>query len=121
MDISELGDFTPQVYFMNPETDDVLPDGTHLKEGMIVLIEYDNHREDTKAENVWTPLERKRAMRYNRWCLVTNVELLPEAGMVRFVAVYADGFKAQRTHSVEAAWLVKLESLEDIENGPEGM
>lgn len=107
--------FIDQYYEMNPAFEDVLPDGTHLKDGMIVLIESPLYRMsvDIDPEN-FDPAKRYVARTLNRWCTVSpgSIKIIPGCpDVVTFVGVYADGGKIKRISKVQDAWIVKLDSL----------
>lgn len=115
MDTSQ---FVSQYYEMNPETDVLLPTGQNLKDGMVVLIDDAELRTDldlTKYEN--SPDFEKylyEARERNRWCTVAEVETryAPE---VSFTALYEDGLKRRRTYHPTKAWLVKQDSLDNLQ------
>jgi hypothetical protein len=107
-------DFVPKYYRMNPKTDDLLPSATHLAEGMIILIEDPNRRENLpdviEFEEEW---KQDRIRKFNRWCRVSNVEFLP-GDFLKFVGTYADGTKVvwSMMHMRES-WIVKIDSITD--------
>lgn len=98
----------PKFYTMNPTTDDVLPDGGHLANGMKVLIEDSSER--GRPEMIDEDWQRDRVMERNRWCTVTHLKVIGNS--VSFIGVYDDGTKRRRSAAKnETAWIVKKESL----------
>lgn len=79
-------------YVMDPATVDLLPDGTYLREGMVVLSD-------------WSRWDGKT----NRWARVTH--LRRPGHLVSFIAVYADGTKTKRSYASDYAWFVRLDSV----------
>lgn len=100
-------EFTPKYYTMDPETEDLLSDGTLLKNGMVVLIENDENRTTIQAE--LGESNSARAFRWNRWSTVSNVAVIDS--YVSFIAVYTDGTKRKLAAGVDDAWYVKLDSI----------
>lgn len=110
--MEDLTQFVPKYYTMDPEREDLLPNGTHLRNGMQVLVESSNFRSslayiDTQAG------ELDRALKYNRWCTVSDVEALEVEGTksVSFIAKYEDGTKRQMVRSVWCAWYVRIDTI----------
>jgi hypothetical protein len=101
----------PKYYNMNPETEDVVPNGRHLVDGMKVLIE--NVEERFRPENATKDYEIARLLERNRWAVVSEFEYSPEFRSISFIATYDDGTKVQRRTSAINAWLVKLDSFPD--------
>jgi hypothetical protein len=98
---------------MNPETEDLLMDGTELRVGMIVLVESFMRAGLTEMDDE----NYEWARRANRWCTVATV---PQIERVRykttddtvvFMGVYEDGTKARRSYMKSTAWLVKKSSI----------
>lgn len=104
-----------QKYFeMDPKTEDLLFDGTHLRNGMTVLIEDPEEKQDFDSANAsrTDPAARGimwRARKLNRWCTVSN--LLVEGDFALFVGIYEDGGKMKRMHEVDSSWFVKKDSI----------
>lgn len=93
-------------YKMDPDTEDILLDGTELQNEMCVLIESPIKRNDTSL------IARTLLGQYwlninNRWCTVTKLKLDYTTSSISFVAVYADGLKAKRQYDMSYAWIVK--------------
>jgi hypothetical protein len=92
-------------YDMNPDTDDLLFDGTELRNGMIVLPE-------SKAQ---------RAQRYgshaDRWCRAERITIRPSTingvpvKFLEFIGIYADGYKAKFSLGTVNSWIVKKDSI----------
>jgi hypothetical protein len=108
----------PKYYTMDQKTEDLVPNGKHLANGMKVLIANPDFRERPEElgnESRRTPsdwLKDKILMR-NRWCTVTHVEIASHTNTVQFVGVYDDGTKRQWVMGVGHAWLVKKDSIPD--------
>lgn len=100
------GLFVEKYYMMNPETEDVLLDGTELRDGMTVLLENPIDRASYGVSDRMHTVLKK-----NRWCTVTKLNVYVDSNTVRFVGVYEDGTKIARTHNVPTPWLVKLDSI----------
>lgn len=113
-----MNDFEPKFYLMDSKTEDLLPDGFQLLDGMKVMIEGSNFRVDVSRKmNDW---QRDRALMNNRWCTVRDLVVLGNPESVRFTAVYDDGSKMIRQEYVGTAWFVKKNSMfvNDIERLP---
>lgn len=103
-------DYVGKYFVMDPETDDLLPNGAKLAPGMIVFCE--NHGVCTDISSGMENLEEKerfRARIYNRWCRVSDIA--NEDTEVQFVATYADGTKHTRAHSRRTGWYVRKDSI----------
>jgi hypothetical protein len=104
--------FVPKFYRMNPETDDLLPNGRHLANGMRVLIAASSLRMNIDAElSDW---QEDRALENNRWCTVGALE--DDGEIVRFIGVYDDGSKMMRVQRTNFAWYVKKDSIREAVN-----
>jgi len=107
-------------YHMNPDQEDLLWNASALRDGMIVLLADSEERVDLDWPRNWrfarklTAYEKSQSRIFNRWCRVTNLEISPTGQVVWLTALYADGFKYKRMHPHFKAWLVKLDSLEDM-------
>ncbi len=106
--MEKLG-FVPQTYTMDPETEDLLPSGEMLREGMVVLIESWQWRYDIDRE--LTDRSFNLALQRNRWCTVTQIKRNELGNHFKFVGVYEDGTKRVREIPTGVAWLVKLDSI----------
>lgn len=104
-------------YETDPQTDDLLPDGEHLKDGMVVLIESRMLREYvSNSDEVVRPYRQDRIKENNRWAAVSH--LVYHGDIVSFIATYADGTKRKRTYACGYAWVVKLDSVPNDEQLP---
>lgn len=104
--------FVPKFYRMNPKTEDLLPNGAYLTNGMKVLIADSKQRIDISRElRDW---EEDRALENNRWCTVGGLEV--GEPIVRFIAVYEDGSKRMRSIESGTPWLVEIDSVRDSAN-----
>lgn len=111
-----LGEIVPKFYTEDPNTEDLLPDGRSLANGMVVLIGLADMR--GRIEETGTDWRRHRLLEFNRWCTVTHLRIthnedMPD--MISFVGVYHDGTKRKRELSIEEPWLVKKDSIKDSE------
>lgn len=106
----DMNELVERFYVMNPETEDVLPTGEQLRNGMIVLIE----SAESKAglEYAIEPVKLANARKTNRWCEVSELRIWPNS-QITFIGIYADGVKCQRTAPVRDAWLVTIDSVPD--------
>lgn len=128
MDATFTNEYTPAHFAMNPETEDLLPDGTYLREGMVVLIEGNivsgNPERLAKMteDDPGYSYEKARCDESNRWAKVTHLKLRSmydsNDQLVTFIAVYADGTKRKRTYNESYAWFVKLDSIPEEESAP---
>lgn len=113
--------FVPKDYVMDPVYDDLLFDGTEIKEGMVILLADSLHRPDpTDTINRWN---HTRMLEGARWCTVLRVEITPRyaedengrvissSPLLQFLAEYPDGTKAKRTYCCSFAWYVKKFSI----------
>lgn len=99
-------------YAMNPKTEDLLADGSFLKEGMVVLVESPNLREDLDDPDYSTsPIQIDRANVWNRWSSVSHIKYDRATNMVSFVSTYSDGTKRKRCYNEAHAWFVRLDSM----------
>jgi hypothetical protein len=109
--LEENNPFVPKFYRMDPKTDDVLPSGHFLKNGMRVLIESSKRRINVDGE--LEPWQEEQALQYNRWCTIGALEI--GESFTRFIGVYDDGSKIMREHDTRTAWLVKIDSIREVE------
>lgn len=116
--------FVDQYYMMDPEFEDLLADGTELRNGMVVLCENPLWRKDMASAIERGGFAMRQALENNRWCQVTNLRVENrydtdrETGevtriyqVITFVGVYGDGVKIKRSFSPNASWIVKLDSI----------
>lgn len=101
----------PKYYKMDPQTDDMLPNGHYLVEGMKVLIGNPDMR-DRPESSFGAEWEKDKLLTRNRWCTVTYPQV-SEKEELTFVGVYEDGTKRQHIVSAHYAWLVKKDSIPD--------
>lgn len=100
-------------YAMDPDTDEFLPDGKHLKNGLCVLIEDSNKRASTN--DMAQDWGWDRALKENRWCTVTELKFLVSDTHIQFIGVYEDGTKRVRKHMMDEPWLAKISSENNAE------
>lgn len=114
--------FVDKFYEMDPQFEDLIPEGTQLRDGMIVLLEDSTLRSDPDA--LLSKYDEERMREVNRWCTVSELtvrrrfdrnemgDVIDEASpLISFIAIYADGTKKKRTYDASYAWIVKLESI----------
>lgn len=127
------GIFVSKFYEMDPQFEDLVPSGTLLQNGMMVLLEDSMMRADPATLNssseTHNRYEGERAREVNRWCEVTHLEVRKRfdyddigavigesSPIISFVAVYFDGTKKKRRYDASYAWLVKLDSIPKCTN-----
>lgn len=104
--------FVPKHYQMDPETEDVLINGSELLPGMIVLI-----GSDIMRMHIGDPADAinyDQAMRWNRWFKVVSVDFTHVAGfgtLVSIVGEYEDGVKMHHRVDTTMGWYVKKDSI----------
>jgi hypothetical protein len=108
-------DFVDKFYEMNPETEDVLHNGTLIEDGMRVLIETPSYRVDIHENMSEAALSHARMM--NRWCTVekSRVSVQEGSGLLAFTGIYDDGVKRRRNVHAEYAWIVKKDSIPRVD------
>lgn len=104
--------YVPKFYQMDPETEDVFPNGSFLSNGMKVLLEDPAKR--TKVDGDLEDWQEARALEDNRWCVVERLVVL--GTQVTFVGVYEDGTKRTRRLEMSNSWIVKIDSIGDAAN-----
>ena len=110
------GEFVPQYYEMDPETEDVLANANMVLEDMVVLVEDPACRQE--IHEGLQAHEVSRARMWNRWSTVTFPEIrTSERGtdIFSFVAVYDDGTKRKISCGASVGWIVKLDSVPRID------
>lgn len=112
--------FVNRGYINDPETEELLFDGTYLRDGMRVL----NGRTKNLQDLSWvgSDLCEDRAMENNRWCTISHVreERARDYHFISFFATYDDGVKIKRQHPIDNSWIVKKDSIpEDHEHNEE--
>lgn len=112
----DLSQFVRKYYQMDPATEDLLPHGGLLENGMEILIQ-DQFRRMTleliHSESPQYGQYLENARRWNRWMIVENVMIDQEN--VYFVGVFRDGTKKKYNVGFQEAWYVKLDSLANID------
>lgn len=113
-----LEQFVPKYYVMDPETEEIVFDGTCLENGMVVLIANPNER--ARPETDWSrDWSLDRLNECNRWCKVSKVTVFPEINVVHFIGTYEDGTQRKRKYSIDESWIVKKDSMDLAERLPE--
>lgn len=103
--------FVDKYYETDSSTEDILFDGSDLYNGMNVLIEDREERQEILSEMTASMIDR--AKERNCWAVISNVTWKGDS--VSFIATYSDGSKRKRRHSIESAWLIKKDVVERIE------
>lgn len=101
--------FVEQNYEMNPETEELLKDGSYLRDGMIILDAQPNRRASTTRDEEgeipnWI---RERILERNRWFVISDVDISTKYGTVQFTSTFADGRRRRSERPLNIAWLVK--------------
>jgi hypothetical protein len=112
-------EFVGQYYDMNPETEDLLPNGYHLELGMVILIENPNYRADLVDIPAMTASGNARMDRINQFNRWGTVEHISFNGDEVFVAVrYVDDTKRLLRVATIDGWFVKKDSVpvKDVED-----
>lgn len=100
-----LDQFVSKFYRMNPAEEDIIP-GRDLRNGMTVLIEDQMAREHVREGLLREDYTRSRALKANRWCLVTKLQR--RGDILSFVGVYDEGEQISRQYNDAYHWIVKL-------------
>jgi len=109
--------FLDRFFRMNPKTDDLLFDGTYLRDGMTVLVGDASQRmEITDDMDVY---HRDQAELTNAWYTITHV--MTNQKYVTFLATYEDGSKRKVTFPLGVPWLVRLNTLYKADGSTEAM
>lgn len=108
-------------YTLDNKTEDILPNGRHLADGMVVMIEDPDCRErpeevGKEVRGTDTDWLLNRVLLNNRWCTVSHAEIINGGETVQFVGIYEDGTKRSRSMGINKAWLVKIDTIRDSEN-----
>lgn len=123
-----MREFEDKYFIMDPKIHELLPDGTYLRDGMLVLTEDDKKRTSLSErlkttppelsqyfldEIQQSPLETSKLLMANRWCKVANVKKIeyPSHHEIHFVGVYWDGSKRKWVANINAAWYALKESI----------
>lgn len=92
--------------------------GDQLVNGMVVLIEDRNFRQDPSITNP-SVYDRAKANETSRWCVVTNLRPYGGGGrIIAFDGVYADGTIRSRQYSTLIAWAVLKDSEMELFTDP---
>lgn len=101
--------FVDEYFLMDPATDDLIFDGTNLRNGMVVLLENNSFRTDPSQVGSMDGGDRDRLYRYNRWAKVSH--LVINMDRTSFMATYGDGSKRKIDVQTSHAWYVKKDSM----------
>jgi len=104
--------FVDKFYQMDPKFERILWDGTELYNGMVVLPEDYKNRADVSAP--MNPYELEHAMRHNRWCEISRVEVDGVTFETTFLAKYSDDSMKKITVPTSWSWLVAIESVPQL-------
>jgi hypothetical protein len=100
---------------MNRETEISLPYGSHLENGMKVLIGSPDDRHDLSEYEEEFEDESRRSdilesiLKKNRWCVVKHLQIGHER--IKFVGVYDDGVEFLREYPNYLGWIVKKNTM----------
>lgn len=100
-------------YEGNPETEELVPDATHLANGMVVLTGESSYRVDLKKS-----LEDRdgyRARMSNRWCRISHLKVSKARQTVSFIGTYADRTQRKFDTTLDGSWFVKKNSMVRID------
>jgi hypothetical protein len=103
----------PKYYRMDPKTEDMLPDGRYLADGMVVLFADPDNRERPESLTDGNDWLKEKLLERNRWCKVTHFNITNSGDTAAFIGVYEDGSKRPIRMGLGYAWLVKIDSIEE--------
>lgn len=105
-------EYVDKYHRMIPKVEDLLFDGTKLRDGMVVVVAEQSYRMEITDSLRGESLHL--ALLMNRWARISDVtlEFVGNESVV-FVATYDDGHKEKRRHPMDWAWLVKVDSISD--------
>lgn len=111
----QAAEYTPAYYDMDPETEDLLDNGTLVVDGMKVLVEDHSFRAD--IHDAMLEASKAIARKNNRWCVVSNAKVINEATdtFLSFVGIYDDGTKRKWYVSTREAWFVKKDTISRVD------
>lgn len=108
----------PPNYIMDPTLDDLLFDGTRLRNGMEVLIENPHVRTPLPKDLREITPEEMHRYKHNRWAIVADLAYRSyydnrnqRVVLVEFVGTFDDGTKAKFSVGVTNSWYVKVASI----------
>ncbi len=107
--------FVEKFYQMDPRDEDLLFDGSSLRNGMTVLVEDFAMREDPTFEPEMNGLQREALYRFNRWFTVSHLTVMSDNHLV-FMATYLDGSKKKIRISINQGYYVKRTTMPQTEN-----
>jgi hypothetical protein len=99
--------FVDKFYEMDPATEDLLFDGTLLRDGMVVLMGEPGMR--SYIHDDMGPEALEDAKRFNVWYRISSVLLA--GNNVVFQANYSNGIKKKIQVRATDSWLVKIDSI----------
>lgn len=105
MKLPSPASLVPMHYVMDPDQETLLTSGFLLKDGMVILIENPNMRQD--LDKLETQSNWALALERNRWMTISQVHMGPAGVSVTFVATYDDGSQRKLRFDNHHAWLVK--------------
>lgn len=108
--INNFFDLVPKYYVMDPNTEDLLFDGSELRNGMVVLAAEPFIRYNTMDFAEGDEEFQWGANEWNRWCTVSRL-VYPTTDIVEFVGIYADDTKLKRAVKLRRPWYVKADSI----------
>jgi hypothetical protein len=109
-------EYVGKFFEMDPETDDLLDNGTLVIDGMKVLFEDNGYRADPREG--MSAGDTDRAKKSNRWCVVSNSKVKVDNNgndMLSFIGTYDDGTKRKWDVSARYAWFVKKDTIPRVD------
>jgi hypothetical protein len=100
--------YVPKNYIMDRKTETALPYGSHLENGMVVIIGDQSLRSDLALMEA-SSMNSMRAYTNNRWCKVENLQIL--ADKIKFTGLYHGGDRIEREYPSVHGWIVKNSTL----------
>lgn len=105
-----INEYVDKYYEMDPETEDVLHNGTLVVDGMKVLIEDPSLRQEMDGD--MSAYDIYHARKKNRWATVESSKVEHHGHPVlTFIGAYEDGVKMKVVEDVNCAWIVKKDSI----------
>lgn len=100
--------FIDRFYKMDPSLEDLLFDGTFLRDGMTVTIGDSCLRMDLSSQDMNDPYYMDQVEIMNSWFTISYVVV--HGSYVSFMAMYENGCKRKLTFPTRHPWLMKLRS-----------
>jgi hypothetical protein len=101
--------FLGRFFKMDPHTDDLLFDGSFLRNGMKVTVGDSSLR--FEVTDAMDPYQLDQAEILNQWYTISYATIVNGGKYVAFIATYEDGRKRKLTFPIGQPWLVKLDTM----------